>query len=325
MAQVPRFVPRAGEEPIRGHVRASGHDRVNHGLFLPTVEEGDPEHQWHRELHAWQQVMPDSARFTHVTGVRLYRWAEPKLPEQVPVFAAIDVGDPRPRREGLICSRLTRTAGTNIRQGFPVEDPEEVLLRCARDLGVLDLVILVDSALRLGDLDVARMEALLKTRRPGVRVLASAYKLSCQKRESAMESVLGVFHAAMEIVVDVQVEIHDDDGRLLGRVDSLVRGTDQVHEYDGGVHRDKVQHRADLRRERSWSNTSYRRKGYSLDDLLNHAAVVMHEMDRDLGRPHVQQRLDRWRTLIRESLYDEPGRARIVNRWRRAMGVVQWS
>lgn len=320
-----KFEPSTGLAPIRGHVRAAGHDRVSHGLFLPAIEDRDPDHHWHRILHAWQQVLPESAAFTHLTGARLYGWQLPKIPEQVPVFASVDRRDPRPRREGLVCSRLTRSRRASLRHGFPVDEPEEVLLRAARDLGVLDLVPMIDSAWRLGDLDPRRMQVILESGRPGVRVLRAAYSLSSPKRESGMESLLATFHAALEIPVEPQVEIFDDQGTLLGRVDFLVTGTHWVHEYDGDVHRTKAQHRTDLRRERSWGNSPYRRKGFTLDDLLNHPAVVMHEMDRDLGRPHRSSRLARWRTLVRESLYDTAGRDRVLNRWQRAMGVVQWS
>ena len=41
--------------------------------------------------------------------------------------------------------------------GLPVDSAEEVLLRCARDLGHLDLVVLIDSALALGHIDHGRM------------------------------------------------------------------------------------------------------------------------------------------------------------------------
>lgn len=318
------FEPEAGEAPIRGHVRAVGHDRVSHGLFLPESRNGDPERAWLRTLHAWQQVLPKTAAFTHVTAARLYGLPLPALPEQVPVFASVNHRDPRPRREGLVCSRLTRQQSAKRIRGFLVEEVEEVMLRAARDLGVLDLVPMIDHARRRGQLDVERMKAILASGRPGVRVLRSAWELSCCKRESPMESLLGVFHDAMEIEVEPQVERYDDQGTFLGRADFLVAGTHRVHEYDGADHRDKEQHRKDLRRDRAQMGSPYTRKGFTLDDLLNHPAVVMHEMDRDLGRPHRNRRLRRWQTLVRESLYDEVGRARVLNRWRRAMGVVQW-
>ena len=72
----------------------------------------------------------------------------------------------RPRRPGLICSRLDRTAQVDaepvLRHGQPVDLPEEVLLRAARDLAMLDLVPLVDSALRSGDTTADRLTALLR-------------------------------------------------------------------------------------------------------------------------------------------------------------------
>ncbi|WP_244928209.1 hypothetical protein [Nocardioides sp. W7] len=324
-ASAERDPERSGDEPIRGHVRSRGFRRVSHGLFLKIVADLDQADEFLRDLEAWTEVLPDSAVFTHVTAARLLGWELPKLPEQVPVFAAVDRDDPRPRREGLICSRLTRKRSGFVAGGFPIDSPEEILLRAARDLGVLDLVIMIDSARSRGDLDGARMKALLESGRPGVKVLAAAFGLSNAKRESGGETVLGCFHAAMEVASEPQVSLHDAEGRFIGRVDFLITGTDWVHEYDGEMHRAKSQHRTDLRRERGWSGTSYRRKGFTLDDLLNHPLVVMHEIDRDLGRPHRNRRLERWRTLVRESLYDVPGRDRVLNRWRRAMGVVQWS
>lgn len=320
-----RYEPAKGEHPIRGHIRAAGFDRVSHGLFLPSSKRDDPDEQWHRLLHAWQQVLPENAVFTHVTGARLYGWDLPKLPEHVPVFAAVGTEDKRPRREGLICSRLTRPTSTRRRHGLPVEEPVEILLRASRDLGVLDMVIMIDAAFRAGDLTDVETRAILASGRPGVGVLRAAYELSEAKHESAMESVLGVFHAAMDIVSEPQVDLYDDHGTYLGRADRLVTGTEWLHEYDGKEHRRKERHRQDLRRDRNLANSPYRRKGFSLDDLLNHAAVVMHEVDRDLERPHVNARLRRWRILVRESMYSEVGRARVLNRWSRAMGVVQWS
>ena len=124
--------------------------------------------------------------------------------------------------------------------------------------------------------------------------------------------------------VEAQVELFDDEGTFLGRGDLGVVGTRFVHEYDGAVHRDAAQHRADLRRERGWDGNGYVRKGFTLDDLLNHAAVTMHEVDRALGRPHDPRRLEAWRALVAESLYSEIGRQRIMNRWHRSMGARTW-
>jgi hypothetical protein len=95
--------------------------------------------------------------------------------------------------------------------------------------------------------------------------------------------------------------------------------------YDGEHHRGKDQHRTDLRRERGWVGTPYLRRGFTLDDLLNHPAVVMHEIDRSLGRSHRASRLRRWRRLVGNSLYSGQGRERVMNRWRRQQGIIDWA
>lgn len=314
--------------PIRGEVRLADHRRVSHGLYLVRRNDLSADEEFLRELRAYQLVLPASAVFTHLTAARLLGWQLPKVPDQVPVFVAVDLVEPRPRRHGLICSRLVRERPTSVRRGhggLPVDEPEEILLRCARDLGVLDLVILIDSALRLRHLDPDRMEALLASRRPGVRMMRVAYGLSSRRAESGGESMLRMFHVAIGIAVEPQAELFDDDGTGLGRADLLVTGTNFVHEYDGAYHRDKVQHRADVRRERRLVGTSYLRRGFTLDDLLNHPAVTMHEIDRALGRGHDPRRLSAWRRIVENSLYSDQGRSRIMNRWKRQHGLLDWS
>lgn len=314
------------DKPIRGQRRRKGFRRVSHGLFLPVRDDLSPDEELRRDLRAWLLLLPDDAVFTHLTGARLRGWTLPKLPEQVPVFAAV-AGDPsRPRRPGLICSRLRRTRQTNETVGgLPVDSSEEILLRCARDLGHLDLVILVVSALRADDVDRKAMEQLLASRRPGVVALRAAWDEANPKLQSPGEVILYLFHRAIDVPVEPQVELFDERGHLIGVADLLVIGTTSVHEYDGAVHRDKVQHRTDLRRERGWSGTGYVRRGYTLDDLLNHSMVVMHEIDRAVGRTHDPERHGQWADLIENSLYSEIGRQRVLNRWHRAMGVMDWS
>lgn len=313
------------DEAIRGQVRLVGHQRVSHGLYLPLRDDVTDRQQLVRELKAYLLVLPKSAVFTHITAALLLGWQLPKLPEQVPVFVAVDQKDKRPRRHGLICSRLVRPRRPSRRHGLPLEATEEILLRMARDFGALDLVPVIDSALRKRHLDPVRMEALLRSGRPGVRVLRAAYGLANGKSESAGESLLRLFHEVIDVPVEPQVELFDGRGNSIGRVDLLVKGTGDAHEYDGEHHRDKNQHRVDLRRERAWAGSPYVRRGFVLDDLLNHPAVVMHEIDRALGRPHVPRRLTRWRRLVENSMYSEVGRRRVMNRWRRHSPLLDWA
>lgn len=313
------------EGRFRGEVRLVGHRRVSHGLAVPLIHGLDDDTEWRRDLHAYLLVLPESAVFTHLTAARLRGWHLPKLPEQVPIFAAVDEDDPRPRRHGLICSRLRRMTRTEKRHGLPVDSAEEILLRCARDLSLLDLTLLVDAARGAGELDPERMEALLLSGRPGVRMLREAWRRSTGVAESGPETLFQQFHLEMEVSCVPQVELFDQAGNHLGRADLLVSGSSRVHEYDGAHHRDVRQHRDDLRRERALLAAGYTRHGYTLDDLLNHPAALMQEVDRALGRAVDLRRLRRWRRLVQNSLYSEAGRERVMNRWRRQHGIIDWS
>lgn len=225
------------DAPIRGEVRLVTYRRVSHGLYRLKRTDLDADREFVRDLEAILLLAPAGTVFTHVTAARLLGWQLPARPEQVPVFVAVRGQAFHPRRGGLVCSRLTHAANPSTKHGLPIEAPEEILLRAGRDLGGLDLVIMIDAALRSGDLTPAAMETLLASSRPGVRLLREAYALSSAKAESAGESLLRAFHQVMDVPVEPQVELFDDEGRLLGRADLVVEGTRHVHEYDGAHHR----------------------------------------------------------------------------------------
>jgi len=309
---------------IRGEVRAVGHQRVAHGLYRVETPELSSWENFLLDLSALRLVLPSSAAFTHVTGARLRGWDLPALPEKVPFFAAVRE-DSRPRRPGVICSRLTHPSKVDLVHGLPVDEPAEIVLRAARDLGEVDLAIMLESAVRLRDLDEEVLEEVLASRRPGTRLLRRVWERRNARSESPGETLLHKFHQVMEVKTEPQVDIVDDQGRFVCRADLLVSGTTSLHEYDGEIHRDKDVHRRDLRRERALSSTPYVRRGYTLDDLLNHPAALMHELDRLLGRGHRPQRLTAWRTLIGDSLYSQAGRARVMNRWYRSTNPTDWS
>ena len=316
-------------EPIRGQIRVTGFRRVSHGLYLPLSEHADLRREWLRDLDAWRLVLPPDAVFTHVTAAALYDWWLPHLPEYVPVFAATDATGSRPRRPGLICSRLDRAAHVDVdpvvRHGQPVDLPEEVLLRAARDLAMLDLVPLVDSALRSGDTNRQRLKRFCATTRPGVRRLRLALTLADQRSESPWETVLRLFHVLAGIDVEPQVELFDAEGTFLARVDLLVTGTDNVHEYDGADHRQRDRQRSDLRRERRLAGTPYVRRGFTSEDLVRHPLVMLAEIDRALGRRHRPSRVHLWRRWVSEATLSADGRRRLMNRWMRLSGITDWS
>lgn len=306
---------RDDSEIIRGHVRDRSYRRVSHGLFLKSVASDRTEHEELRQLRAWLAVLPSDGRFTHVSGAGLRGWALPQLPEQVPVFVSTNEEETRPRRPGLEVTRLTHATEPEIRMGLPVESGPEILLRAARDLAHLDLVALVDTARRRQDVSAPSIRPLLRTSRPGVVALRRAWGASTDRSDSVWESHLRSFHHAVEVAVEPQAEIFSESGELVGRADLLVVGTHAIQEYDGAVHRGKGAQRRDLRRERRFAATPYRRRGYTAADLLHHDLEMLRELDEVLGRPHDPARIRRWREMVAESCLSQSGRDRLWNRW----------
>jgi len=274
-----------------------------------------------RDLQAWRLVLPPDAVFTHITAAWLFGWWLPRLPEHVPAFAAT-AANTRPRRAGLVCSRLEVVAGGLERWGLPVDLAGEVLLRAARDLAVLDLVLLIDCALGRRDVTFDELEVLAKCGRPGCRRLRLALALSDARAESPWECLLRVFHTVAEIPVEPQAVILDELGSFVARADLLVLQTGDLHEYDGAHHGLPSQRTQDLRRLRRIQEANRIRRGFTAPDLVVSPGVTMHELDRVLGRAHDSRRVETWMTYLEESCLTAKGRLRLQNRW---LATRHWS
>jgi len=309
---------------VRGEVRTKGYRRVSHGAYRRD-DGSDRDDQWRAELDAWCLVLPPDAAFTHVTAAGLLGWWMPQLPEQVPVFAST-AAENQPRRAGLSCARIDRFAPPSVAAGFRVDVPAEVLLRASRDLGLLDMVVLVDSAVSAhGPALLDDLDAICTTGRPGVRRLRAARALSDHRSESAWETLLRLFHVSVKCEVEPQVPVFDRQGRFVARGDLWLVGTKVLHEYDGAVHRSGRQQTVDLRRSRQLTHTAYQRRGYTADDLLNHPVSVLRDVDAALERDHRPWRVATWRRWVSESTYSDEGRRRLQNRWWRLTGVNDWA
>lgn len=298
--------------PVRGHVRRVGWERLSYGLHLPS---GDRELV--DELRAWQLVLPPTAAFTSLTAAALRGWWRPASIE-LPVFAALSEADPRPRRSGLLVCRHPVPPAHQLVDGLRVATAAETLLAAARDVGLLDLVILGDSALRQGDCTVVDLWDAAARRRRGAPLLRRAIPLLDPRSESAWESVMRVLHLAADIPVEPQREIRDDRQGFLARADLWICGTRRLHEYDGDAHRTPEGHAADLVRERRLSASGWTRYGYTSQHLLHGGGDVVSDTDRLLARAWDPRRLHAWTELVDNSLYGRRGRARAYGHWRRS-------
>jgi very-short-patch-repair endonuclease len=296
-------------EVVRGKVRRAGWTAVTPGAHV-----GSRAPELADRLRAWALVLPGAAAFTHLTAAELRGWWLP-APVPRPVFVTVARGDRHPQRRGL---RVARTAATAAEQraGLPVTTAAETLLACARDLDLLDLVPMADSALRSGDCDRDEVAELAAGRRPGARMLRRVLPLLDERSESAWESVMRVLHTAAGIEVVPQHVVRDERSGFVARADLWLVGTRRLHEYDGEVHRDPVVHRSDLDRDRRLVETGWQRCGYTSTEVLRRGGSIIASADAVLGRGWDPARLQLWRDLVRRSLYGAGGRAQARVRWR---------
>ena len=288
---------------------------MSHGLYIPKA----PPPSLIERLQAWSLVLPTTAAFTHLTAAELHGWWLPEAPPH-PVFAALRKADPRPRRSGLyVCRHPKPFPMTITSDGLKITTPAETLLACARDLGILDVVILADSALREGDVTLTRLKITAAQRRRGAPMLRQVIPLLDRRSESAWESVMRVLHVVADIPVEPQYEIYDEYGRFVARVDLLIRGTGRIHEYDGAGHREVETHQRDLKRERTLILGNWQRLGFTSAHLRNEGAAIIKSVDALLGRSWDSRRLQAWEELLNQSMFRRPGRARALRHWSRAL------
>jgi hypothetical protein len=266
------------------------------------------------DLIAWQQVLPTSARFTHLTAARVYGWWMPPVPPALPVHVVIDRRQTRPSRPGLRVIRHTEVVPARLLEGVRLDPPADTLLACARDLCELDLVVLVDSALHAGDVTLEQLGVMASGRRRGGPALRLALEGCDARAESAWEVLLRRLHLSCGIEVVPQHEVHDESGVFLARGDLWLVGTRMLHEYDGGHHLAKSAQRNDLRRARSLGNSAWSRRGYTDREVLHQPLTILRDADLTLGRPHDPTRIRAWTTLLRESAFTPAGTARLCRR-----------
>jgi very-short-patch-repair endonuclease len=242
------------------------------------------------------------------------------LPEGIrhPVFVALREGDPCPRRAGPLVSRHPSRVPCVTVSGLRLTTAAETRLAAARDLGVLDLVLIGDSALRLRHCRIDELVETAAQRRRGAPMLRRIIGMLDKRSESPWESVMRVLHRAADIPVEPQHEVFDQWGRFIARCDLWIVGTNRVHEYDGGIHRDPDTQSHDLSRDRRLIEAGQQRFGFTKAQILNEGASIIASTDTLLGRSWDPARLRRWNALIANSMFGRPGRLRALRQWQSA-------
>ncbi|WP_127480092.1 hypothetical protein [Nocardioides pantholopis] len=305
---------RETREVVRGRSPGAGWSRVAWGLH----RRGGPSPS--ADLAACAELLPRLAAFTHLTSARARGWWLPPLPEPLPFWAAQITSQNASERAGLIVSRHRAIPESELVDGIRLALPGETLLACARDLGLVDLVVLVDCVLQRREASYAELARVARQHRRGAPRLREALALADGRAESPWETLLRLLHVVSGIGVEPQRVLRDEDGAFVARADLLLTGSRVLHEYDGAQHLERAEQRRDLERDRRLERAGYRRHGYTREDVLHQGVLILRDADAAVGRPHDPGRITRWHDLLRESLFTPAGTARFRARLGRAAG-----
>jgi hypothetical protein len=258
--------------------------------------------------------MPNHGSFTGLTSAQVRKWWLPPIPNGTPVFIAMGLDDPRPMRTGVRTSRHTRPIGYDDLEGLRCASIPETLLACARVLGLIDLVVMIDCVLQLKQCTVKDIEAVLRPRRPGAKALKRALAYADGESESAYETLLRLLHVLCGIEVQSQYVVRDEDGFKVARADLRIVGTKALPEFDGDEHEKSPRRVKDRRRDRAIERAKYARRGYTAGDVLHRSVSVLRDAERSLGLLHDPERIRPWLDELRGSLFSPSGRADFLRR-----------
>ena len=259
-------------------------------------------------------VLPDDVVFTHLTAATLRGWWLPAVRAPL-LIACTDADAPHHDRRGVYVRRCGIPTQHRERLGdVPVASAAWTIIELAEHLRLIDLVVAIDGALHLGHVSVPEIRDAMVPGRRGVRVLRRALDLVEERSESAWESVLRLLHVLAGVPVESQAIVTNPLGHVVARGDLRIRGTRRLVEYDGADHRDRDQHRSDLRREKELSRLGFERFGYVAPEIMSDPGQVIRDADTALGRRHDPSRLFAWEQEIAASSFTGRGASALEHR-----------
>lgn len=282
------------------------------GASLPSVQRGNLA----ATCRAIALVMPADAVFTHVTAARLRGWWLPD--RSIPVIACSDSDAPHRERRGVYVRRCAIPAWHRVDlDGVRVASAAWTLIELAEHLSLVDLVVVIDSALHLRHVTTRDIWDALVPGRRGVKNLRRALSLCDPRSESPWETILRLVHVLSGFEVDVQFVVANRLGVTIARADLRIRGTRRLPEYDGADHRERGQHQRDLQREKQLAREGWERYGYIAREITAYADGIVRDAEDALGLPHDPQRVQGWMHEARASSLYAGGREALSRRLRR--------
>ena len=265
---------------------------------------------------AVQLVLPEDAVFTHLTAALLRGWPTPALTAP-PLIACTDGDAPHLDRRGVYVRRCEIPPAHRLTlRGIAIASPAWTIVELAEHLSLIDLVVVIDHALHQRQTTLDAIRATMVKGRRGVRVLRRAMTLADARSESPWESILRLVHVLSGIAVIPQHRVLNAAGMVVARGDLGIAGTNRLAEYDGADHRDREQHRRDLRREKILARLSFERYGYTAVEILEHPADVIADACDALGVAFDERRIRPWLEEVAKCSLSASGR-RALTQWLR--------
>ncbi|KRE41590.1 type IV toxin-antitoxin system AbiEi family antitoxin domain-containing protein [Knoellia sp. Soil729] len=188
---------------------------------------------WHLTLARGAHLLYEDAQLTGVTAVLAHgvpvwncRLDRPEL--RRPITHQVGVKPFRVRPGGGVSTSVESPYGPTV----PLAD---ALVQLAMDHGIVQGVVSADAALHSGQVSMAELEAAVERvatwpRSSRARAMRDLVDPAC---ESVAESRARVEFVTHGIQVESQVVIRRADGKVVGRADFRVKGTNVIIEVDG--------------------------------------------------------------------------------------------
>ncbi len=275
------FAEARGVGVTRGQLRGAGYRRLGAGLYRWVGLQASPNVM----LSAVARRLPDGAAFSGRTAAWLHGLdVTPCDPVEVTIPEPMGSG----RRAGAnVCRSVLAREEIVVRRRLPTTSA----LRTVVDLGGRDPltegVVAADLFLHAGLVTVAELHTYV-AEHPGAKGVARLRRvvgLVEPKSESAMETRLRMLLVLAGFrPPEVQVSIHDDQGRFLGRPDLLYRLQGLAIEYDGGNHRDRMVE--DNRRQNGLIGAGLRLLRFTAADVYGNPDLVAMQVRHALTARH---------------------------------------
>lgn len=250
-------------------------------------------------LQAVALRLPGNAVFSGLTAARLHK-VDVLLGDSVEVTVPLS-------------SSLTGIRGVTVHRADLQPDdiqavgclratsPIRTAFDVSRRLPLVEAVVVVDAMLHAGKVDESQLQSALAelTGRKGATPFRKVIQLSEPRTESPMESRLrlGLILGGGGLPrPEAQVNLHDEFGRWIARVDLFYREARVCIEFDGGGHRETLIE--DNRRQNLLIKAGYIVLRFTAADVYRNLEVVVQQvraalMSRLEGRTDLSRRLDR--------------------------------